>query len=281
MMNYNDIKPIIKELKVRTKKEAFSIKICNDRVPDLRDSKLGGIPYWDIEKEYPVDSQGKKLMLLAQINLEQYDFGQRLPGKGMLQFFTGLDDVFGMDFDEQDKPDTFRVIYHETINDTITKEAVMSLGVPTNLEEILEEYTPVTKEYALEFTKKEVYLGECDYRFEPLFREIAKEIGIDLQEEENLYNLMDDEVYEQMIEELSNTGHWLLGYPFFTQTDPRQYNEKYSYYDTVLFQLDSDYDKENGDLVLWGDCGVGNFFINSEDLKNRKFDKILYNWDCC
>ncbi len=281
MMNDNEIKPIMEELKKRTKQEAFTLKICNGKVPELCDSKLGGIPYWDLQKKYPVDSQGNKLMLLSQINLEQYDFGELLPKKGMLQFFTGVDDVFGLDFDEQDKQDTFRVIYHDTVNYNTAKEAVMSLGVPSNLDEEMLEYTPVTKEYALEISRTVGYMGERDHRFEPLFREIAKEQGVPLQEEENVYDLLEEKVYEQMVEEVPNTGHRLLGYPFFTQTDPRQFNEKYSYYDTLLFQLDSDYNDKDGDLVLWGDCGVGNFFINREDLKKCNFSKILYNWDCC
>lgn len=48
---------------------------------------------------------------------------------------------FGMDFDEQDKQDT-----------------VMGLGAPSNLDELWKEYTPVTKEYALEISKTEVSL---------------------------------------------------------------------------------------------------------------------------
>ena len=46
-------------------------------------------------------------------------------------------------------------------------------------------------------------------------------------------------------------------------------------YDFLLFQLDSDSDK-----VLWGDVGIGNFFINTEKLKNLDFTDVLYNWDC-
>lgn len=280
-MNYNEIKPIIEKLKKRTKQKAFSLKICEDKTPGLCDSKLGGVPYWDNQKMYPADSRGNQLMLLAQINLEQSDLGELLPKTGMLQFFTGLDDVFGLDFDEQDRQDTFRVVYHETVNYDVTRKDVMSLGLPTNLDEEMWEYSPVSKEYALEISKTEVCMGESDYRFESLFREIAKEQGITLQEEESLYNLIEEKAYEQLVEEMANSGHWLLGYPFFTQSDPREYTEEYRYYDTMLFQLDSDYGDDEGDLVLWGDCGVGNFFMNSEDLKNCNFNKILYNWDCC
>ena len=72
--------------------------------------------------------------------------------------------------------------------------------------------------------------------------------------------------------------HQLGGYPYFTQDDPRP--GQYEDFDTLLFQLDSDM-PSGGDLVLWGDCGVGNFFINRDALKRRDFSKVLYNWDCC
>jgi uncharacterized protein YwqG len=42
--------------------------------------------------------------------------------------------------------------------------------------------------------------------------------------------------------------------------------------------LDSE-DAENE--IMWGDSGVGNFFIHPEDLKKRDFSKVFYNWDCC
>ena len=40
--------------------------------------------------------------------------------------------------------------------------------------------------------------------------------------------------------------------------------------------MDSD-----GEEVLWGDCGVANFFIKDEDLAKKDFSNILYSWDCC
>lgn len=33
-------------------------------------------------------------------------------------------------------------------------------------------------------------------------------------------------------------------------------------------------------LICIGDVGVLNFFINSEDLKNKNFEDVLYTWDC-
>ena len=47
--------------------------------------------------------------------------------------------------------------------------------------------------------------------------------------------------------------------------------------------MDSDYDYKDGEQgkdIMWGDVGVANFFIRPEDLKNKDFSKVLYNWDC-
>ena len=87
-----------------------------------------------------------------------------------------------------------------------------------------------------------------------------------------------DDFYDNLFD---TTNHWLLGYPFFTQFDPRRNEEDFEideneiFYDTLLFQMDSDED------ILWGDCGVANFFINKKDLENKNFNDILYSWDCC
>ena len=77
--------------------------------------------------------------------------------------------------------------------------------------------------------------------------------------------------------------HQLGGYPYFTQEDPRN-GTAYEDLDVLLFQMDSDMrtrDEGGGDLVMWGDCGVANFFINREALKKRDFSRVCYNWDCC
>ena len=91
---------------------------------------------------------------------------------------------------------------------------------------------------------------------------------------------MTEEVWEEYAELADKGGlpqHRIGGYPYFTQEDPREENSKY---DFLLFQLDSDY-TDNTDKVMWGDSGIGNFFINSERLKKLDFSDVLYNWDCC
>lgn len=36
----------------------------------------------------------------------------------------------------------------------------------------------------------------------------------------------------------------------------------------------------DGYEIMWGDSGVGHFFIEEDDLKNLNFDNVLYTWDC-
>ncbi|MEE0859210.1 MAG: YwqG family protein [Acutalibacteraceae bacterium] len=273
---------LIEEIKARTKQVVYSITIQSDKVPGIFDSKFGGMPYWNIDKEYPADENGNKLMLLAQINFDKAETDSRLPQSGMLQFFIGMDDVFGLDFDNPDKQNTFRVVYHEKINYAVTEEQLTVMDLPVSTNEGMDEYTPVLKEVAVEITKSENYMGCCDYRFEKVVNEIIKEkFGIDYNEEyDSLWSYLGDDDYEEVAEAVSSTGHRMLGYPFFTQSDPREYNDDYKCYDTLLFQMDSDYENSDEDSVLWGDCGVGNFFINHKDLENKDFSKVLYNWDC-
>lgn len=282
-MNYETLKPVIDDLKMRTKQDAFSLKINETRTPGLCDSKLGGMPYWDLEKPYPMDSEGKQMMLLAQINFGQGDFGPLFPQHGMLQFFIGIDDSYlmGADFDDIETQKNFRVIYHKTVKSGLKEEAIVALGIPSNLEEENQAYSPVNGTFALDIEAKSVSMGPEDYRFDRLFEKTAQAKKIDLSQKDSLYTLLNEQDYERVMEELDNTGHWMLGYPFFTQGDPRRYEDSYERYDTLLLQLDSDYTKAGNGALIWGDCGVANFFINKEDLINRNFEKVIYTWDCC
>jgi uncharacterized protein YwqG len=77
-------------------------------------------------------------------------------------------------------------------------------------------------------------------------------------------------LFEILGERDTTAGHKLGGYPNFTQDDARDRNDL-----ELLFQLDSD------DGVMWGDAGVGNFFITDADLARRDFSRVFYTWDCC
>ena len=94
---------------------------------------------------------------------------------------------------------------------------------------------------------------------------------VDTYLDENLKEIMqDDEVMDELNDLFILIPCQIGGYPFFTQNDPRQEDSN----EVLLFQLDSQ------DHILWGDSGVGNFFISKEDLKNKDFSHVRYYWDC-
>ena len=157
----------------------------------------------------------------------------------------------------------------------LTLEQIQALELPTHVEADL--CTPVIREAALTAEKTVGYMGPGNFPFDALFREAVRAvIGEDIGDKHE-YQYFNDADRDYLYDQLSAAGHRLLGYPCFTQCDPRKPDGPY---DTLLFQLDSDMTEDREDLVLWGDCGVGNFFINREDLLRRDFSRVLYNWDC-
>ena len=269
-------KAIVAEVKRRTETPCWNLTLQPEGPCGLLDSKVGGLPYWDPALPYPTDSQGNKMTLLAQLNFAQLGTEAPLPAQGLLQFFIGQDDVFGIDFDQPDSQKDFRVVYHPEPDPALTLEQIQALELPTHVEADL--CTPVIREAAFTAEKTVGYMGPGDCRFEALFREAVRAVTGEDIGEKNAYQYFDKADRDYFYDQLSAAGHRLLGYPFFTQYDPR---EPEGPYDTLLFQLDSDMAEDRKDLVLWGDCGVGNFFINREDLLCRDFSRILYNWDCC
>ena len=280
----------IEEIKRLSARQAVSMKINPDSKPGVTDSKFGGVPYWDMGMDYPKTQDGSLLMLLAQINLDELNKegknpGNKLPAGGMLQFFIAMDDVYGMDFDYTAgsdgrlTQDSFRVVYHKTIDYNVSQEEIASLGMPDSAAEEMEE-SPVWGEYRIDFEVKETYIGMDDYRFEDYFRQAAEAVGWVIEEQKGYYNSFSEEGRDFLFEELEPSGHWLLGWPYFTQYDPREEEDEKAKYDVQLFQMDSDYG-DGDDYVLWGDAGVANFFIRGEDLANEDFRDVLYYWDCC
>ena len=122
-----------------------------------------------------------------------------------------------------------------------------------------------------------------DYKFDKIVKQAYKEVyGVEIKKEEQYYDILnkdDVEKLESGLQMHNSAAHKMLGYAFFTQEDPR-YIKKYENYDTLLLQLDSESDG-NGDLILWGDAGVGNFFITKKALEEKDFSNVMYNWDCC
>lgn len=248
------------------------------------DTKLGGVPYLPKDFEYPRTSAGDPLKLLVQLNFGRLPHIGDFPEKGILQMFAGSkdDDVVGVDFDDYFHQDGFRIIYHENIIEDET-QLISQADMP---EFDYEDYAfPFEGEFLLQAELSQMFPTTEDYRFEKACVNAYNQVfhanveGMWSREEGKGIHSVNEEFYDLIYDALSKGGSHIGGYPYFTQEDPRGWNENYAKCDVLLFQLDSEYDGK--DEIIWGDSGVGNFFISREDLRKRDFSRVLYTWDCC
>ena len=229
--------------------------------------------------EVPCDSSNhEQFALLAQINCAELPENNLYPKVGILQFWIGRDDLMGLE-------DDYKVVYFENIDNTITKEEVLTKYKPLDPNNY-DQYTPfdpTNAEFGLTFEKGISTITTADYRFENIIISAIHELYPD-EEVARLYSDLDEDVHEYLYTSVKGLKHAIGGYPNFTQYDPRSYNSEegeQSPYDIMLLQVESEWKKDNDVEIIWGDCGVGNFFISEENLKNRNFEDVLYNWDCC
>ena len=235
---------------------------------DLRASKVGGRPYWQAGKPLPTNSDGKPLYLLAQVNFAEIPRTLAgYPTHGLLQFFIADDDHYGADFDSGHGPEVlsvqrgFRVVYWPDI----AAEPADSPVPPQFQESPMLPHDPA-RPRRMRFEAGEEMLSVSDYRFNKLLGGDAYAAAEAFAAERKLDA---DSLLETVWERYAGSGHKLGGYPYFTQEDPRTGGPM-----ELLLQLDSD------DQMMWGDVGVGGFFIAPEDLAKADFSRVMYTWDC-
>ena len=278
MITKEMIKKVIEKVSEESKKECINIKTHVDENLTIFDSKFGGIPYLPKDFEVPCDSSNhEQFALLAQINCAELPENNLYPKVGILQFWIGRDDLMGLE-------DDYKVVYFENIDNTITKEEVLTKYKPLDPNNY-DQYTPfdpTNAEFGLTFEKGISTITVTDYRFEDIVINAIHELYPD-EEVSKLYSDLGADVHEYLYTSVKELNHAIGGYPNFTQYDPRGYNSEegeQSPYDIMLLQVESEWKKDDDVEIIWGDCGVGNFFISEENLKNRNFEDVLYNWDC-
>lgn len=230
------------------------------------ESKFGGSPYLPSGYEYPRDSEGNPMKLLAQINFEELPDIGLFPAQGMLQFYISASrkSLYGLDFSHPARQDDYRIIY---IPEVKQDEALQNTS--DRVGEIPEDdHFPIPYECALNFTEARQCVASTDFQFKKIFGTDAYDLAYKAFE--------DEEEITEFYERLALAGHRMGGYAYFTQQDPRTTRNSFKDYEVLLLQIDTDNENE----IEWGDSGVANFFIKLEDLKNLDFSKALYHWDC-
>lgn len=227
-------------------------------------SKVGGSAWWPEGEAAPVGAEGEALVLLAQINFAEMPASPGYPGTGLLQFFISPDEYYGANFDSDFSAEAlsvqrgFRVAYWPDL-------LVPGRVLPANAdEEFMTPHLP-DKPRRMRFVADDELLSSSDYRFDPLLGGNAYKT----LEAWAKANGAGTSVIEAVYHHLDGSGHKFGGYPYFTQTDPRQGGPH-----ELLLQLDTDED------MMWGDSGVGGFFIDPADLARGDFSRVMYTWDC-
>ena len=262
---------LVSAIKEKTKIKSYNIVPTEIVDGDIFMSKFGGLGYWDNSMEYPKDDKGNQLVLLAQINFDKNKFDDsRLPSSGLLQFYILPDKAYGADFDALMNKNTYRVVFHENVNYDIKSEDLTNIKTNLMLDDENECF-PFNTELKIDFEEAYDYINSQNANFKSVLNDIVKEkFNIDVSNTP-LHKIFGDDIMDYLNEEFMTSGSKLLGYPYFTQYDPRE-SDRYKDYKVLLFQMDSDAVVD----IMWGDFGVANFFIK----ENKDFSNVLYTWDC-
>ena len=233
---------------------------------NIWESKFGGEPYFPKKLDYPKSPEGNPLILLAQINFSETLLLDNFPKEGILQFYIdSYLNLYGMNDEDLAEQEYFRVIYFEEI-DLDEKNLITDFSFLPSIDDP-DVILPFIGSFALKFEQKHEPITGGDYRLEKIIENFVS----GSKEKLDYYDLLDDyfELYE-------GEEHKLGGYPFFTQDDPRMnFDETIEPYE-LLFQMISDDDAD----IIWGDMGVGNFFIQPSALRNLDFSQVIYSYDC-
>lgn len=280
-----DIKKVVLDILEKNKKPMIKISLSDDK-PNLFQSKFGGVPYLPKDVEAPKNKKNEQLTLLAQINIEELLKNNIYPmEEGILQFWILNDDVLGLDYDTH-LGDGFKVVYYKEIDKSVTEEEVLEKYKPYKDED---SYFPIEGEFSLSFKLTDGYFSDSSVDFSEIVDREMKKFHIENKEKyKEILKVYDNKEYlsywdiwdileedKEIGKKLFEAGHKIGGYPNFTQSDVRKIGD----YEILLLQIDSEGTEKNE--IMWGDCGIANFFIREKDLKELNFEKVIYNWDCC
>src|SRR5688572_17027254 len=268
----------------------YARKIASSKLPHVSitpvraqtkpwESKLLGVPYFPKDKRWPVDRDGKPLVMLAQINFAEMPPLAGYPTEGILQLYVspGYDEThtWGMRIDGTHKTELARLTDHSYFRavyfPTVSHDAENLISETPQIEFSEESGFPISDEARLTFKADASYVRHDDYRFRRYFGKDGYDFFYD-----------DDSVRDELVDEYDEFigGRYyqgrIGGYSRAEQRDPRLdfSNEDW----LLLFSLDSFVTEEYS--AGWADGGVGNFYIRRRDLAKRDFSRVMHYWDC-
>ncbi len=257
------------------------IDIIADKNIDVApwNSKLGGLPYLPKDQAYPTGPDGVPLALLAQLNFSEMPALKGYPSQGILQFFIAVGDakahIYGMPqyhakpYNEQNffaalsKQAWFKLIYHPQV----LQERATLRSPPMLPREMM---LPLAGTTRLRFQAGTEPVSIWDYRFQRFFGKPADKFFEQFGAQEDAV-AVNYEAFSQK-DHLAKMG----GYSSPVQKDPRMIRPAEDW--VVLLELQEGRRDGSFDMI-WGDAGMGAFYIRADDLKRRDFSRVVYYWD--
>lgn len=225
-------------------------------------TRLGGPLLWPKGQAVPQDGEGKRLILLAQINLSTLPQRLGLPDEGLLQFLIGTDDLMGADGFPTTNGKGCVIVLHpmttifEQHEDRTTEEA---------------EYSPFQNRsversgIAIQWESVDWPPSPVDYRIEKIMNDGRK---LSPADEDMTYLFLDE-----ILQERGSFDILLGGNPDFTQYDIRSEDQRAEHINLAAFS-------STGGAFMWGDSGEACFLIEPSALANGDLREVLYSWDC-
>ena len=224
-------------------------------VGDDPHSSIGGRPSLPPGAPWPVDESGKAMLFLAQINYGDMPPIPGFPVEGLLSVFVADDGQYGCDFPSRDQAQ-FLTRYH---SDPSGFQRAENIPKPSG-----DPYGRALRAEGAPLVGKAVEgLPSC-------VLPVAEAIIKALTESDA------DELCDWLIDRRPDTIYY-GGYPDFIQYDIRDEGAPET---EVLLQQGHHYDRDRAWEVCWGDAGEATFLLSPADLAARRFENVLYNWDC-
>jgi uncharacterized protein YwqG len=223
-------------------------------------TRLGG-PVWLAEGEaWPVGRNGRRLEFVAQLDFSELPTLPDFPERGVLQFFIGNDDLFGVDLDDLGAGD-FAVLWREHMDGT------GGLVTPAPLDDSA-DCTPWLDDAVrangrpLRGTGVIQQASGADWRLGAQWEGWLNRPG---------FGELEDSLFDRSGE--PEQCHHVGGQPVYTQDDVRR-DPRYQGHDHCLLRLTSDH------AMMWGDVGEAVFLIPRAALAARDWSQVIYSWDC-
>ncbi|MBQ2716604.1 MAG: DUF1963 domain-containing protein [Clostridia bacterium] len=251
-------------------KRDTAIPMVEVRLPAPEDgnkTRLGGAP---IDAVVPRDRDGNRMFLLAAIWCSEVRGVPDFPERGVLRFYISGNDYYGLDLDEPNVQNDFRILYDED-------EDKFDPALRDDPE--LPPHFPIMRALPVRLSPAMGSILSSDYRFDAALEAALRKAGLP-----NGVDDISDEEFDLIYDENRYGGHRIGGYPCFTQDDPRDVGDSLHKYDTLLLQIVSHSmpgeDGKEEELIMFGDAGGCQFFIPRDKLRARDFSDVMYNWDC-